>query len=768
MKHFFPLLLLFFYGGVSAQGNDQWGSYFSYSNIVDLAQSNSRVFAASGSAMFTQNVVSGELKTITSVDGLKADDITCLYYSPTYGRTLVGNSTGLLIVINANNSIVNRDGIVRETTVVGTKKKINHIYEYNGIAYLSCDFGIIEFNLETLEFGDTFYLGPDGSEIPVRQTTIYNGYIYAATFYGYGIRRGLLTNPNLNDYNQWEVLFNGYAWDGVVNFANQLFAVDITGAIIRLQGDERIPFASLPSAATDFRVSNGYLIATCANKVVVYNEQLSLVIQVNIIPDTDQTGTATYSCAAIQGQTLYIGTEQKGVFSVPLNFSSAFVNITPNGPLRNSIFQLEKSRSNLWAVFGSYDANYVPQLQKYGASKFTSTGWVNIPYSKLSVFGDVVSISDISVNPNNEKEVYLNSFGSGLLKLVDDVPVTLYNQVMPTNSLLQTEQTSGDPTYISVRVNGGTFDSAGNLWMANTRTVEPLKKLKPDGNWEKYSFEDIVEDPKLVEYGRMVIDRNGTKWMPTLNRGLVAFNEALNNKAIVINKEKGLEVDNVTCVEIDKSNRVWIGTSNGLRILYSADSFTTETTLEATNIVFLEDGVAVELMNEQSVTDIVTDGSNNKWIGTGGAGAFLVSPDGQSTLFHFTKENSPLPSNFINDIEIDDITGEVFFATDKGMVSYKGTSTAAEDDLSKVYVYPNPVRPGFEGDVKISGLINRATVKITDIEGNLVYETTSEGGTILWDTRAFGKYKVASGVYMIFISSEDASMTKVKKVMIVR
>src|SRR5690606_21576217 len=113
-------------------------------------------------------------------------------------------------------------------------------------------------------------------------------------------------------------------------------------------------------------------------------------------------------------------------------------------------------------------------------------------------------------------------------------------------------------------------------------------------------------------------------------------------------------------------------------------------------------------------------------------------------------------------------TGEVFFATDKGMVSYKGTSTAAEDNLSNVYVFPNPVRPGFEGDVNISGLMDNVNVKITDIEGNLVYETTSEGGTVLWDTRAFGKYKVASGVYMIFLASDDGAETKVKKVMIIR
>ena len=173
-------------------------------------------------------------------------------------------------------------------------------------------------------------------------------------------------------------------------------------------------------------------------------------------------------------------------------------------------------------------------------------------------------------------------------------------------------------------------------------------------------------------------------------------------------------------------------------------------------------------MFEQGIVDIEVDGSNNKWIGTATAGAFLVSPDGQETLFHFTKENSPLPSNTINDIEIDDQTGEVFFATDKGMVSYAGTSTEAEDDLSNVYVFPNPVRPEFHGDVNISGLMDKVNLKITDIEGNLVYETTSEGGTVLWDISAFGKYKVASGVYMIFIASEDGSKTKVKKVMIIR
>ena len=185
-------------------------------------------------------------------------------------------------------------------------------------------------------------------------------------------------------------------------------------------------------------------------------------------------------------------------------------------------------------------------------------------------------------------------------------------------------------------------------------------------------------------------------------------------------------------------------------------------------IIILEDGLAQELLYEQFITDIVVDGANNKWIGTADSGVFMVSSNGQQTIHRFNTSNSPLPSNSIFDIDINGTNGEVFIATDKGMVSFKGTATTANEDLSNVVVYPNPVRPEFTGTVKISGLLDNCNVKITDIEGNLVHEAIAEGGTIEWDTTAFGKYKVASGVYMIFVSAEDGVETKVKKVMIIR
>ena len=748
MKRFYPLFFLLIALSAAAQ-DQQWGSYFSYYNVVDLAQSSARVFSASESAMFTQNQANGELKTITSVDGLKADGISAIYHSNAFGRTLVGNNTGLLIVVNNDGSIVNKIDIVQETTVAASKKKINHITENNGIAYIATDYGVSAFNLATLEFIDTYYLGPNGAEVPVLQSAVHNGYLYVITS-GYGIRRGELTNPNLNDYSQWQEPYPG-TWHTLADFNGTLF-VTSDWAIYRVDDSgNMVFFGFLPSTILDMRVTNNYLVATSSGKVVAYNDDFLQAFQINTVGEP-----AVFTCAAVVGGKLFVGTTEKGVFSVDVTIFT-IQNITPNGPLHNDIFALQKSPSNLWAVFGGYSTSHTPDNMLYGVSKYGENGWISIPDTE--VLG-ARSISDITVNPNNENEVYLNSYQSGLLKVVDDVPVILYND---TNSSLEREQVT---LTNSIRVIGGTFDSSGKLWMMNTRTKRPLKRF--DGNaWTSYSFEDILPPTKDQEYGIMALDKNGTKWIPSTGSGLVAFNEGLDNKYIVVTEAEGLPSDFVNCVAIDHNNRVWIGTIRGLRTISSIERFTTEDVLTANNIVIMEDGLPQELFFEQTITDIRVDGANNKWVGTA-AGAFLVSPDGQNTLFHFTKENSPLPSNIINDIEIDDVTGEVFFATDKGMVSYKGTSTAPSDDLSKVFVYPNPVRPGFEGDVKISGLIDNANIKITDIEGNLVYETTSEGGTVLWDTRAFGKHKVASGVYMIFIASEEGTETKVKKVMIVR
>jgi len=747
-----------------SQNSALWKGYFSYNEIKDLSQSSDKLFVASENALFYKNTISGEISATNTVDGLSAQTISSIYHSPNFKKTLVGYENGLMIVINEkDNSILNVVDIINRA-LPSNIKRINHFMEYNGIVYISCDFGIVQYNLSTLLFGDTYFIGDFGSQISVTQTTIYDGSIYASTKFN-GIRKADINNPNLNDYNQWATIAN-FGWSGIETFETNLLAITTQGNLQKWQGNSFVTITSLSQTPLDFREDEGFLLITTLNHVYIYNASLIQIADIN--SSQIQIDKIQFTCATISNGSIYIGTLENGIFRKELDTSN-FENILPDGPLRNDVFAINAKTKNLWVAYGGYSQSYNPYdfysgPTKFSLSKFNKQGWLKIPYEELS---EARALSRITINPNNENQVFVSSMYSGLLKLENDVPTILYNaKNTGTDGLTSIVGQVPD----DIRVNGAAFDESGNLWLASSLVKKGLKVLKANGQWQSYSLES-VKPSGVLNFGGLVIDKNGTKWMSTSNDGVVGFNESYNNTFKVI--KEGLDSGNLPnndakAIAIDNRNQLWIGTRKGLRVLSSVDNFLSPNLLNTSPIIIEEENLAQELLFEQLITDIVVDGANNKWIGTADSGVFLVSSDGQQTIHHFTINNSPLPSNTVNDIDINGETGEVFFATTKGMVSYKGTSTDANETLNNVYVYPNPVRPEFTGTVKITGLIDKATIKIADIEGNLVYETTSEGGTIEWDTTAFGKYKVASGVYMIFISAQDGIETKVKKVMIIR
>ncbi|HET8804133.1 MAG TPA: two-component regulator propeller domain-containing protein, partial [Aequorivita sp.] len=320
-----------------------------------------------------------------------------------------------------------------------------------------------------------------------------------------------------------------------------------------------------------------------------------------------------------------------------------------------------------------------------------------------------------------------------------------------------------------IRLSGSQFDNQGNFWFLQSKTDEGLIKLTPNGQFQKTDVSvifDPVDDLALTE---LALSRENYIFFGTYKNGLIGYNATTNTFNKIGESDDNLPSTSVRALAFDNQNRLWIGTLKGLRVLYSPGSFFQEgTTPQADAIIILEDGVPQELLFEQSITDIEVDGSNNKWVATATAGVFYLSPNGQETLLRFTKDNSPLPTNNVQDMTIDPFTGVVYFATTQGLVAYKGTATAPSDNLENVHAFPNPVHPGFNGNVTIDGLTSQANVKITDITGNLVFEETSEGGSVLWDTTAFGKYKVRSGVYLVLVTTEDNLETKVAKIMIIR
>ena len=758
-KSFLYILFLIIFQNSFSQNKLSWQGYFSYNEIKDVSEASNAVFAASENALFSKNSTTNIIKTITTVDGLSGQTISTIYYSEASKKTLVGYENGLMIVINEKDGSMLKVVDIINKQLPSNLKKINHFMEYNGLIYVSCDFGIVQFNLTTSQFGDTYFIGDAGAEISVKQTTFFSGFIYAAT--SNGIRKAMITNANLVDYNQWSVVNTG-DWSSIETLDSELIAINSAGYIHRYNSSVFVGFFQLPQSSIDMRAKNHNLFITTPSAVFVYNNKMVLSRQISNTQVLDNS--LSFTCTTAIDDVIYIGTKGNGLFSSSLLNTGVFENNTPSGPLRNNIFSIDAASNQTWVVYGDYNSSYNPYpLDSYGISKYSSSGWLNIPYSEVF---DAKSMTRIIVNPNNENQVYASSFFSGLLKIENDIPSILYNE---KNSGLETLTFVG-PNYIDVRINGTTFDKTGNLWVTNSLVKNGLKVLKTNGQWQSYSMANILEDAENTSYADIVIDKNNTKWIANNRNGVVGFNEASNTyKKITMGTDTGnLPIYDVRALAIDTKSQLWIGTTKGLRVLSNTGSFQSDTQLKTNPIIIIEDNLAQELLYEQFITSIVVDGANNKWIGTVDSGVFMVSSNGQETKYHFTINNSPLPSNIINDIKINATTGEVFIATNKGMISFKGTATEANENLNNVYVYPNPVRPAYSGTVKIAGLIDKANVKIADIEGNLVYETTSEGGTIEWDTTAFGKYKVASGVYMIFISAQDGSETKVKKVMIIR
>jgi hypothetical protein len=764
MKYFFSVISLFLLSTVGIAQNQLWKGYFSYNEVRDLAESPNRLFAACETAIFSKNRTSNAIKTLNTVDGLSGQTISTIYHSTQYNRTFIGHENGLLVMVNEATDAIQLLVGIRDQTggIPPNKKKINHIYEHEDKLYLSCDFGLVEFELSNMTFGDTFYISPTGGQTEILETTVLNNEIYAVTL-NFGVKKASLANPNLIDFSVWEV-FNSDFWTKIVTFNNQLVLINANNRVFRFNGSAALEILNLGQVGLDLRSRETNLIVTTAARVFVLNESFAqlLSVQNSAIPDID----SNFSCATSIGSTIYIGTLNNGVIETSLQNPTSFESLLPQGPSRNNIFSLTVTpKETLWATYGDYTQFNNPYpLDEFGISKFTENTWLNIPYEELL---NAKSIVRITVNPTNENEIYASSYFSGLLKLEEDVATVLYTT---TNSSLESLVDPGNPSYgPDIRVEQSAYDRNGNLWMSNGLIANMFKVRRANGQWQSYSASNVISG--FTSNNRMVVDKNNTKWLATLDEGLLAFNENNNNKLLKIadgSNEGNLPSSAVQALAIDNRNQLWIGTRKGLRVLSSVDRFINQDEITTSSIIINDEGLAQELLFNQFITDIAVDGSNQKWIGTADSGVFLFSSNGQETIYHFTITNSPLPSNVINDIEINGVTGEVFIATAKGMISFKGTATSSSDSLADAFVYPNPVRPGFEGTVKISGLISKANVKITDIEGNLVHEEISEGGTIEWDTWAFGKYKVASGVYMIFISSDDALDTTVKKVMIIR
>ena len=743
---------------------NNWTGYFSYASLKSISQGNDKIYAAAENSIFIYDLSTQETETISTINGLSGKEITTAYYSENYGLYVVGYKNGLIeIVIDGDENILKVVDIREKLTIPPDSKQINHFYEYNDKLYISTGYGISVYNMGALEFGDTYYIGDLGGQIAVTQTTVFGDLIYASTSNN-GIKSALVNDENIIDYQEWTTSSLG-GYKGIQTLGTELYVLNNTNILFKQDSDLGfIEIDSFSSSVIDFGVQSNILTITTENTVQAFEEGYNLLAEVNNLMGYDYTLQSGFYFNNI----FYLGTSTLGMLVVPESPQEA-LQVLPAGPLYNQPFSIDASPGQLWVSYGDVDLTFNPfPLTRKGISNFKNEAWKNIKYDSLIDQLGVNDVNDlvyVKINPENPFVSYMSSYQKGLLKLNGQEPSILYNE---TNSPMDIALENEDE---GIRVYGADFDREQNLWFVQSKIDNGLLKLTPDGQFQTIDISNIIDAESELALSKVAVSRTGYVFFGAVENGLIGYNPTTNqfNKIGEGLGSGNLPTTDIKALVFDNQNRLWIGTRKGLRVLYSVGSFfESGAETDAQPIIILEDGVPQELLFLQSITDIEVDGSNNKWISTATSGVFYLSSNGQETLFRFTSDNSPLPSDNVLDIAIDDSSGKVYFATNDGLVAFNGTSTAARDDLENVYAFPNPVRPNFTGNVTIKGLTAKANVKITDITGNLVFETTSEGGSVQWDTTAFGKYKVASGVYLILITSDDNLKTKVAKIMIIR
>lgn len=756
--------LLFFlpYLAFAQDYSARWEDLYAYNQIQDISFDGQKIYAAAENAVFTYGLTDTQTEKISSVHGLSGQLISEIHFSKAEDVLIIGYKNGLLEFVRQGKDIFSVIGIRDKQTLTPAEKQINHIYEQNGILYVSANYGITQYDLKKQEFGETFFIGDNGEKLKVFQTTIANGYIYAAT--SQGLKRAKTDNPLLIDYQQWEKVDNA-VWQAVVAWQNIIYGVS-NGVLKKIDGNKIHPIFTFNEPYKDLRVSEQGLVLTTSLIARVFEPSSSGLDEI-VYKENRWTGSLI--CAYYVKDQLFLGHSSRGLLQFAPSWSSKANFLSPEGPLMNQIYDMTAVPNELWVVFGGYDINFNPYpLETFGISHLQDGSWHSFNYDELQ---NAKVLVDIAVNPNNTDQVFVSSYFSGLLQFDAGEFVGLY-----TNLNSNLEATSLNPSTNDVRVGGIAFDSEGNLFMTNSLVNAPLKKWTPDAGITAIDISEAFLEPLSNGTGELIVDDFGHVFFGTNKSGIMAYQPSTGTARTIASNIDGVDLPEdysanptISALALDQNGQLWIGTEHGLRVMYNtANIFQDNPEFQVKPIVFLENGVPQELLYGQFITDVAVDGNNKKWIATTDAGVFYVSENGQKTIYHFSTENSPLPTNTVNSVEIDQVSGKVYLGTENGLLVFRGGAVRSEDSLDEVYVYPNPVRPNYSGMVMITKLMAGANVKITDISGNLVYETVSEGGSVQWDTRSFNGQKVASGVYLALITGEKALKTTVVKIMIIR
>lgn len=779
------LLINLVVGNLSAQvAVGSWQEYIALNDVFDVITIDNKVIAAASTGLFMVDNEEGVLTKYTKLNALSDVGITAVCAIPSSNKVIIGYSNGNIDVFKDGTS-TNIPDLLNKTLT--TSKTINYITVINDLAYCATDFGILVLDYTKNEISDTYYIGEEASDVEVYQIATFNDSIYAAT--ASGVYGAPVDSELLSYYETWENINDDESeYSSVVAFSDSLRTTKVnsnnTVSVKSYKdGNWSTPVGQTYSNFNKWDSNESYISLVTTGTIYNFNSTFSLVKKLTTLQTEDETFTPSYSSVCYLNDEAWIGDSNSGLFKKGKeDYDTQYL---PNGPASNNSFKIAASANKLYSVRG---ISHILTATTYSAemSIFDNNEWINLTTESDTTLNGKSNLCDIAIDPTDENRVYIASSRSGIFELYNNEFVNYYTE---NNSTVQ--------NYGSWRIiNSVACDENGNLVAANQVNTEyPIVCYQKNSNvWSSFDYQTDELLECLSWINKLISVGNGQFWGITIypTSGLFIFdtNNELDDSSnhlfrsaetstlddrhttIKLWDDEGDTYDCVpNCLALDKNNYIWVGTDDGPLVYYQPyDAFEDEKPVASRVKIARNDGsgLADYLLASVNITAIAIDGANRKWMGTDGDGVYLISSDGTNNLLHFTVEDSPLLSNTINSIAIDPSSGVVYFATTKGIVSYRGTAIEGKEDYSKVYAYPNPVKPEYEGSITITGLMEESTVKITDVSGKIVYQAVSTGGQLVWDGKNMYNDRVKSGVYLVFATNADGSESVTTKIMIIR
>ena len=782
MRTTFNLLILFliiFPVSSFSQGNgmDEWRDELPYNNCIALEEAGSRIYSATPYGLFYFDREDNSIQRISKVNGLSDMGISALSYN-NETKTLVVAYSNTNIDLITGNSIINISDIKRKQ-ILGYKT-INNVYSYGKYAWLACGFGVIVLDLERREIKETCYIGAEGSQVNVLDLIIdTDGTIYAAS--EKGLYTANVNDPDLANFASWHIdprIDPNGRYNTITSFAGKIFVNKSSEAfnqdsIYIISGNS----SSLWALPVDNDVRR--LVTSSNSLIVIYNffiyrfdTNLNLITNIwSYYP----AGCNPSDAFVDQSDQIWIADLFQGLVTYHIS-KDYFSQVTLNGPSSEKAFSLTANGNNLYVAPGGRDSPWSPLWVNGEIYRFDNSSWKNLNKYTTPGLDSVHDVVVIAVDPSDTRRWYAGSWGSGLVEFYDTTLVQGYDE---SNSTLKHH--SGSPDHGDIRVGGLCFDKDNNLWVTNSHNVTALSMKKPDGTWQAFNISELEES----DFSQVIVDDYNQKWIVmrygnTNPYSLLVFDDNNTTRKVrKLNSSEGnghIPGNTVLSIANDIEGKIWIGTESGIAVFYTPENVLSGQDFDAQQILVEQDGYVQYLLDNEAVTCITVDGANRKWIGTDRSGVFYLSSDGTTEIHHFTEENSPLLSNRISSIAINEL-GEVFFATDKGIISFKGSATPGGEKFDKhnVYASPNPVPPDYSGNIKIYGLPGNPDVRITDISGTVVFAQPAISGLeqdkattmVEWNGRNLNGQKPHSGVYLVFATDPDGTEKVVAKILII-